>query len=263
MRYTELSDREWRKLQVLKAAQLFYPGPLTEEGFVCYNGENLSWYRLVNNEVLQCVYLYTASASIMVLDMGFSVLPLYLKPPLPLKWNTGTPNYPSWIQMMEARRLKIYDVRVISREIPVSYIYDDGGISILREHIFPIFDKTTTEEDVYRFHKGIVTNRDYNFIAPTDINFAKEVLYWGDENLYEEALSDAKHILYVADILPFRYLKAQRKEAEQIINAIENNEREAYLELLEKQRQKVIKDLKKKLGIEVSSNIGDGLSESK
>ena len=38
---------------------LKYPEVLRDAGFVSYNGEDLSWYKVLNHEVLQTVYLYS------------------------------------------------------------------------------------------------------------------------------------------------------------------------------------------------------------
>ena len=65
---------------------LKYPEVLRDAGFVSYNGEDLSWYKVLNHEVLQTVYLYSDCGRFpLTLEIGYGIHPLFIPAPVPQK----------------------------------------------------------------------------------------------------------------------------------------------------------------------------------
>lgn len=64
----------------------FLADKLRDEGFISYNNEDLSWYRIVNGELLHTVYLFTKTARAWAFaEIGFGVHPLFIPAPIPQK----------------------------------------------------------------------------------------------------------------------------------------------------------------------------------
>ena len=56
---------------------------LREEGFVSYKGEDIHWYRLVNNEVVQAIYFVTRHASLYSgggFELCYGCHPMFISP---------------------------------------------------------------------------------------------------------------------------------------------------------------------------------------
>ena len=54
---------------------------LREEGFASYKGEDIHWYRLVNNEMVQCIYFVTRDTHLhSFVDIYYGCHPLFICP---------------------------------------------------------------------------------------------------------------------------------------------------------------------------------------
>ena len=63
---------EEEKEHMQRCARGIYAEKLKKAGFISYNGDDLSWYRVINNEILNTVYLFSS------LNM-FSITPLRME----------------------------------------------------------------------------------------------------------------------------------------------------------------------------------------
>ena len=173
---------------------------LREEGFCSFKGEDIHWYRLVNNEVLQTVYFVTRSQALhSFLEICYGCHPLFIPPVfqkspyfhampsyeqmnnrVPEKVTGRTPYGFQSLQICGAinKPYRVPDVLIMCPEDR------NKGLDIL-ELVLPILDQATTPRACYEMHLNrrkdeIETGNTYA-MSPY---FVDEVLFWEDEERY-------------------------------------------------------------------------------
>src|SRR5699024_1773033 len=69
-----------------RCARGIYAEKLRNAGFVSYKGEDLSWYKVVNSEIVQTVYLFSSwGMTPLLIQIGYGVHPLFIPAPIPQK----------------------------------------------------------------------------------------------------------------------------------------------------------------------------------
>ena len=80
---------EEEKEHMQRCARGIYAEKLKKAGFISYNGDDLSWYRVINNEILNTVYLFSSlnmfSITPLRMEVGYGMHPLFIPAPIPQK----------------------------------------------------------------------------------------------------------------------------------------------------------------------------------
>ena len=195
---------------------------LRQEGFVSYKDEDVHWYRLVNDEVIQAVYFVTRHTTLhTTVDIYYACHPLYI-PPI-LQKSPYMYSLPGYEQMDDSipetvpgstpygfESLRIYGMYNRPYRIPDVLITcpqdKNNGLDVL-EKLFPVLDSITTPYDCYLMHKKRRAREieSANFWNMSSY-FVDEVLYWEDETLYPFCRT------YVEDTaVCFENLRAEKK----------------------------------------------------
>lgn len=231
---------------------------LKQEGFINPDDKSISWYRVVNNELVHAVYFHASNGRVPILEMVIEsrVYPLFCKP-----------KYYSGIYSSGSNRhfgYRVISIRDLPDEHGTTYygLYSDDiwvytnkhgkrGLYTLETDILPWFQKSMTQADYYQ----VVTNE---FLALKGDNFFRKTvlsdtaalaMYYGDNNIISECSA------YLDEFLP-EYLQNEfiedkykmQRMAEK--SALDGTTRDEFLANLEIQKQKNIKWLKK-MGIPV------------
>lgn len=74
-----------KKSELLPHAQVYIREVMSDllrsEGFISRDGDDIQWYRVINNEIVQSVFFYTTGLHLPVeLKIGFAAHPLYIRP---------------------------------------------------------------------------------------------------------------------------------------------------------------------------------------
>ena len=248
MNYVSLSQLD-KKEHLQRWARAVFSERLKEEGFVSYQDEDLSWYKVINNEVLLTVYLYTFSPVMpLVPAIGYGMHPLFIKAPLPQKVAVR-----GWIdnEVMSA----IYFNSPKSQFSQNTYVLCPKtalrGAEKLDEVLFPHFSRICTIRDAYEFYKN--RHLEYAQTMPKaydwricDIvltnDFIDMAIYLDDREMYPICLCNLE------DKLGW---KKETKRTNMQLRAIEDNERIAYLDFLDSRKFRFSRDLEEKLGIRI------------
>lgn len=237
-----------KKLHLMRWANGTFSERLINKGFVSYHGEGLSWYKVVNNEVLLTVFFHAFSPVVpMVPAIGYGIHPLFIEAPIPQKVVVR-----GWIDNEVMSRIyfagpkKQFDQNtfVLCPQTPLL------GAEMLEEKLFPIFDSVCTVEDAYNFHKlrylkYASQNHIDLFNAGNEIittnDFVDIAIYMNDIELFPLCLNDIS--------LKDGWSKKEqpRMNAQRI--AIIDNARDVYLLQLAKRKQKFVHKLNQKLGV--------------
>lgn len=235
-------------------AKFYFAEKLTAAGFVSYNQEFLSWYKVVNQEVLLTVYLYNSVSGLPAIpELGYGYHPLYITAPVPQSFSVR--GY-GWDDVL---------MNIVSFDRPAGKLFDahtlvdhpatpEGGAEKLNEIVFPVFDQIHCAEDAYRLHTELFLNRlkEYQCKFPGQeyngriscLDYIDELIYYGDPEMLQIFARDTT----VRGGLFGKNL--HRVHAQ--YSAIFEGKREEYLEILEKRRQKNIKNLRKKLNLTIA-----------
>lgn len=170
---------------------------LKTEGFSSYKGQDIHWYRLVNNEVIQTVHLVAMhQAPGTFAQIKYGCYPLFVpavfqKSPLmnaPEDYVQASDIIPdSTKDGFESLLLyTLYNNRPY--RMPDSLIMccpeQNDGLDVL-EKLLPVLDQSTTSAACYELHKLLRQLQGYTdcqgIASP---HFVDEVLFWEDEKLY-------------------------------------------------------------------------------
>lgn len=246
------SKDNWRaalKEKMVQYATGIFSEKMTKFGFLSYNSENLSWYRVVNHQVLQTVYFFTEFRFPFLVSIGYGVHPLYIPAPLPQKFYIP----PSAVQDTEVMwwlREAVAGKHVLYENTSINCLdTPDHGAEWLDKAIFPVFQELKTERLVYEYWLSI-----YSHSKPkVSQAFLDQVIYQGDDLQYS----------WCAQIYRTRYdnmsahTYKDRRTLELLaklkpqLEALEMGKRDEYLAVLEERKKKFVKKLESKLGIEV------------
>jgi len=231
-------------------------GLLRENGFVSYANEDLSWYRIVGDEVLHTVYFYSAHPRLpLILWFEFGCHPLFLEPEFPYPFTHQSKSYYACAETQE----DIYKTFPLKPALEVNEnrltcsLPNEGEAVILEKYVLPLLDGVRTEEMAYRRHKELVIKRCYEFGESicvqnawgATICFAEEAIYMGDEEMYP--LCEALAIERKESGVYSAYDAKKLLHAEQILEYFKTGDRAKYIQLLEDRKQSNLNMLKKKL----------------
>lgn len=231
-------------------ARAHFSEKLKKAGFVSYGNEDLSWYKVVNNEVLLTVYIY-ASFSIASIGMvGYGIHPLFINAPVPQKaYVSGWSDNEVMIQVfLRAPVNRLFDANtfVMCPDTP------ERGAECLDNIIFPLFSNIHNIEDCYAFHKQrwIEAEKrrevrgdspDYPFATNDFIDMA---IYMEDKEIYPKCVHDLESRRNWSNKKEQARMELQRQ-------VFELGQREEYLKVLEKRRNQFVRRLNKKLGFSI------------
>ena len=239
---TEADISAWSK-------RYFYD-KLTEQGFVSHQDKGLSWYKVIDNAILQTVYLYGDSFMMPSLVLGYGCHPLFIQAPLPHKLRESLPPYDETIQSVH----KFNTPKVMYADSTINFpMTPEGGAELVDEIVFPHFAKLRTEEDAYRAHRDAVKSRLDEFLSrkslaeyngwAVDKDFVDEVIYMDDREMLEYCTHDLELSLY--------WREKDRKRVEEQRAAVYEGKRDEFLLMLEKRKRRFVKRLEKQVGIRV------------
>lgn len=232
------------------AKKYFHP-KLTEQGFVSYQDKGLSWYKVIDNSIIQTVYLFNGCSAALMPDLGFGCHPLFIPAPLPQKLTItgyGRDDVLMSIRSFPFPLVESPESMVIHSKLP------QAGAELLDEIVFPHFSKIYTLDDAYQIHREYYMKKIEAFILKkplADFNgmitcrdFIDEAIYMGDWDM----LKYCEHDL---DFL-FCFNDRERKRVTEQRAAICDGKRDEFLLMLEKRKKRFVNRLEKKLGISIS-----------
>lgn len=261
--------RKERKEQLQRCARAYHADMLRSEGFVSYKGEDLSWYRVINHEVLQSVHLFFDSLRWPSLRMGYAAHPLYMIPWVPLGI-TPKRTVP-WGDEIMLEDLYPHSECIFSKDTPISCPRTEkNGAERLTDVVFPILREIHTARDAYLFHKQRFLKQvteEYQRYGEKSLEGAMhisaelgdEVVYFEDEEMYSVCLKCARNRLktYEKDFANGIQIESLNEYEKRYFNssrlhiaAIEDGKREEFLQEMNLRRNQTIKKLKR-AGIEV------------
>ncbi len=256
MLFPRITSKKEKKEQMQKYARRFFAEKLRAHGFVSYQNEDLSWYRVVNGEVLQSVFLFTAFRMDPLLPfIGFGVTPLFIEAPLPqdvyIQGGLGNDELMTIVCMDPPRHQVAEDIWVQSTWS------DECGAEKLDEEVFPVLDRIHTISDVYDFHKSrylkmAIRNQEAGLGDTVQVSqyFVDMAIFLNDKEMYPYC---QKRIEQMMEWVPRGkyWTKRDAERTQQRYHAVVNGEREAYLRELENRKVRYVKELDKKLGIRI------------
>ena len=247
---------------------------MRKEGFSSYKGQDVHWYRLVNNEVVQAVYFvafHAAPCTFAEIKYGCHPLfipPIFQKSPLMKGW-------PDYLQASELvpditpdnepygiKNLLLYNLnnnrpyRVPDALIMCSPDQNDG-LDVL-EKLLPVLDENTTTVACYELHKEIRRRVFESEISKASIMstfFIDEALYLEDKEIYpycREYVKDRawklEANLQSGGIVPNIF--KQDWERSSVLNQVfEDDAIENYLNTFEDRAKKTLRLLERNTGI--------------
>ena len=244
---------------------------LRENGFTSRKGEDINWYRVIDNDVIQAVYFATRHTALpSFLDIGFGSHPFFI-PPLFYKgpylhagpgyeqYYVAVPeiipgSYPygmmrSQISGMSNRVYRSPDVQIMC---PTDLNY---GRDIL-DQVLLVLDRIQTPRDCYLSHKTWrereIENGSWMTMSPY---FVDEVVYWDDGALLpfcKEYVFGMIEILEQAAQTGRFYRKSDELrlgELRQLREFLSNGDRDGHLNMLKEREKQVQLLLAKNTGI--------------
>ena len=228
---------------------------LREEGFTCPDDKLLCWYRIRNGTLLDTVVFFSQYTVIPVwVRIYYEVSPFFIEPYYPRsayqsfdilsRSDCYMDTHPKGgANVSDTLAEYSDDIRVFTAA------YGNRGLYSLTDEILPYFDSIQTVEDCYRSHK----ERGY---PSTSREFAEEVIYNGDTDIYPELLDRANYSVDLFEALTLR--KPNKKEYEQALQhwqqiktALEEGNREEFLQILNQRAQKNVEFMRKRLGLKL------------
>ena len=247
-----------KKGQLQHCARKIFAEKLRRAGFVSYNGEDLSWYRVVNHQVLHSVYFFSRLNTIpLFMSVGYGHHPLFIPAPIPQKlifsdlWDDEVMQ---WVRKPDAQCITYDGTWVMCHNT------EEHGAEILDADVFPVFGQVNTEEDAYRLHRAECVERiklhgrrypggTMQIVGSEWL--ADEAIYFADneiQNIIIDQLIRQKESMEKGNMAS----TPKRREWYQLrIEAIQSGEREKFLMMLEARKKRFTRSLEKKLGIQI------------
>ena len=175
---------------------------LRAAGFSSYKGEDIHWYRLVNNEVVQSIYFATRWAKLPgLLEIRYGFHPLFIPPVFQKSpYFSESQNYeqmydiiPEIIPGSKPYGKQRAFILGLSNGLYSKGIWIDvpkepemkNGLMVL-EKCLQELEPLTTPRACYEKHKDIrqsqIENESWHLMSPY---FVDEVLFWEDKSLYD------------------------------------------------------------------------------
>lgn len=244
--------------------QEVFANRLEQEGFKNVDGHNICWYRVKNPDVINTITFFSQQNRLpLMLRIGCGIHPLFAEPHFSRNVYIASPEF-------DKERFTITPIVEVRPEEPMCYkpfsqeawVYvpgrDGRGIYTFDQILLPQMDNIHTIEDCYRFHKETYLSfvfRDakdrFNSMSQT---FIDEVIYVDDVEMYPICLEKMARSIAVLenarvrntaspkDITLLDCLLVQQR-------TILENDRKAYMLLLEQRKKKNVDRLQKKFGI--------------
>lgn len=247
-----------KKEELQHCAKKIYAERLRQAGFISYNEEDLSWYKVMNRQVIHTVYLFSMHTSIpLLLTVGYGCHPLFIPAPIPQKIAFGDipdDEVMRWVRKPSAKYATYDDTLVLCHSS------EKCGEEILDENVFPELDVAATEESAYELHrdrciKKVSECKKRGELASLQIVgsewLADEAIYFDDREIQQLMVPQ---LIRQRDSAENSKVASKRKKLEwrkAQVEAIQSGERESFLMMLEARKRRFIKDLDRKLGIQV------------
>ena len=224
---------------------------LKQEGFINPDGKSISWYRVVNNELVHAVYFHATwpDLPLMGLMIESQVFPLFCKPYYYSTIYSGFSNRHFGYRVMSIEDLPDENghtcMAPYSSEIQVmACTSGKHGLYTLETNILPWFQKAMTAADYYRLAAEEYPN--------PSIMFATSLLPY--ISALSVLLEDAEKYAFYSERIELELPKYWNELTRDLLTAakavMDGGDRDAFLARLEMQKQKNIKWLKK-MGIPV------------
>ena len=240
-----------------------YAERLRKAGFYSYKGEDIHWFRLVNNEVIHAVYFVADYPSFPVmLEIGYGCHPLFI-PPI-LQHGPVMHPKPGYEQMHNiirelipgsmphgVQRSLIHGLTNRIYRVPdvmVSCPADEHTSQCILQNVLSELEPINTPFDCYKAHKHWRnTQIESGSWMTMTTYFVDEVLYWEDEALYPYCMDYVSGKLeWLEGVQRMGKLtkKADRDELVQLqaLKAVFLNEgRKKYVQELQDRKSKTLK----------------------
>ena len=247
---------------------------LRQEGFSSYKGQDIHWYRLVNNEVIQCVYITAWSVTPYTFaEIKYGCHPLFISPifqkspimngipdqvqvstlipeTIPNSTKDGVERF--LLAGWQGRAYREPDVLIMCSQ------EQNYGLDVL-EKLLAVLSRTTTPSACYDLHKDIrqrLFNPDYPMSRINSVSLVDEILYWKDEELYpycrefvKAGARSLEHAKNKGVTIPTVF--RQSWESSYVLNQVfEQGNFEEYLHTLQEQAQHNLRLLERNTGIQ-------------
>lgn len=248
---------------------------LRQEGFSSYKGQDIHWYRLVNNEVIQAVYITASSvAPCTFAEIKYGCHPLFISPIFqksPIM--NGLEDLVQISYLIPERipnstkdgveRFLLYDFNMLIRAYREPDVLimcspeQNYGLDVL-EKLLAVLNQTTTPLACYELHKDLRRRLSFPSFRVRSTYFVDEVLYWKDEELYpycREFVKAEAERLENAKNKGFTIPKAYKQSWERgyaLNQVFEQGNFEEYLHTLQEQEQRNLRLLERNTGIQRS-----------
>ena len=234
---------------IQRLVRALFADRLRQEGFVSYKNQDVAWYRLVNQEVLQTIYFYTIDSFIPVfMNIGVGCHPLYVEPKF-----TASVRY-SKDRNNEVRfqeKLFVdFPLKSYSSDILVMCPAEEQKRMAIFENILKELEPIHSAWEAYQAHKAMYSKRRTFRSISTD--FINEMIFYQDVEMYEKTLPDIEFLLKESQELSDMRSYAERGKILEIqIQAIRSGNYDEVLAMIQQKRERVVRALKRNFGIEV------------
>lgn len=233
-----------KKAHLQRYARAVMADKLRAEGFVSYKNEDLSWYKIVNGDMLLSVYIHTNVPIVPLIPViGYGMHALFVAPPIPQKVTVrGWSSNEIMTQVHPSGHRRIFDKQTMVQCVDT----EECGAEELDDRIFPIFSRASSMQDAFNFYKS----RHFYPSGYAMSNVFIDMAIWlDDKEIYPACLRKIEGLRN----FPASYFKFKRDFDYENIDlwyaAIAEGRREEYLEILKERKEQVLLKLEKKLNI--------------
>lgn len=259
------------KLQLFEHTQRYIREVMADrlraEGFVSYKGEDIHWYRLINNEVVHAVYFITRHTKLNAFfEICYGCHPLFV-PPIFQKspYMHGMPGYEQMNDRVPElipdstpygfHRLMLYGLCNRPYRVPDVLITcprdKNNGLDIL-ELVFPTMNGLRTPYACYEMHKkrrkDEIENKVFFSMSPY---FVDEVLFWEDKGLYSYCQEYIKNKMLRLEYLQTSGDRASKSEQKELARCVlldkvfEEGKQKEYVQTFQEREKETLRQLKK------------------
>lgn len=237
---------------------------LHQEGFVNPDGNRTTWYRVVNHEIMHSICFYTRwNTTPILLNMGYGIHPLFVEPFRPTK---------VYVYSLPINNERLIDQHLVCQEggfgmlpfasdVPVYIPYgEDRGLYTLDGIILPEMNVAKTINDCYALHKSRYQNNPQysmeQMLNACSADFIDEGILLEDVELYPYFQKRIAKNLAFAEEYDEKHLR--KKDIKQWIQqtqlqheALNNGNRQMFLDSLDRRKDNVIKLLSSRMHITI------------
>ena len=258
---SEMFEHAQRYMREVMAARLM------EEGFSSYKGEDIHWYRLIDNKVVQAIYFVTRHATLdSLFEFRYGCHPLFIPPVFQKspylfadfgyeQMNDIVPEQVPGSTALGFHTLQLVGLGTSPYRVPDILIQcprdKNRGQDVL-ELIFPVLNFTKTPYACYEMHKNrrmqIIENNSTGMMSPY---FVDEVLFWNDNDLIpycQKYLNERMGQFIHWQKIGYRLNRLQQREMDHCMlldAALREGDRQRFLSLLQKREKETLRLLKK------------------